>query len=294
MIRLSSENLDDNINNYLENRQQVIDDESTFEKRVKKAKLSWNGKSKKKFDKIRDKLRTMSIGIECCNYCENNEAIDIEHIYPKSFFPKKCFVWENYILACKKCNTHHKLDNFAVFKPANSSNVVKMVRGIKPPNTKSVFIDPRVENGMDFMILDIKGRTFFFVPIEMEIDGSAVTINSKKAEYTINLLQLNNRDALVRNRKKKAREFVSELQRYIQIKRSNNIDELLQLVNPLDIDDFDNEIPFNRHKTNLLNGIVENIRSSSHVTVWEELKRQRENLPNTNKLFKQEPNALKW
>lgn len=46
-----------------------------------------------------------------CAYCETILPKDIEHFYPKSRFPRRMFRWENFLRACKNCNTE-KLDDF--------------------------------------------------------------------------------------------------------------------------------------------------------------------------------------
>jgi uncharacterized protein (TIGR02646 family) len=46
-----------------------------------------------------------------CAYCENIEARDIEHFYPKSRYPDRMFRWENFLWSCKNCNTE-KLATF--------------------------------------------------------------------------------------------------------------------------------------------------------------------------------------
>jgi uncharacterized protein (TIGR02646 family) len=46
-----------------------------------------------------------------CAYCENIVPRDIEHFYPKSKFPKRMFRWDNFLRACKNCNT----DKLAIF-----------------------------------------------------------------------------------------------------------------------------------------------------------------------------------
>jgi uncharacterized protein (TIGR02646 family) len=46
-----------------------------------------------------------------CAYCEQELAKDIEHYFPKSRFPDRMFLWENFLWACKNCDTE-KLDEF--------------------------------------------------------------------------------------------------------------------------------------------------------------------------------------
>lgn len=46
-----------------------------------------------------------------CAYCEILVPKDIEHFFPKSKFPDRMFRWDNFLRACKNCNTE-KLDTF--------------------------------------------------------------------------------------------------------------------------------------------------------------------------------------
>lgn len=42
-----------------------------------------------------------------CSYCERflAQSIDVEHIRPKSLQPELQFTWDNFLLACKNCNS---------------------------------------------------------------------------------------------------------------------------------------------------------------------------------------------
>jgi uncharacterized protein (TIGR02646 family) len=77
-----------------------------------KAASLWNNKPDALFNTVRTTLRKMAGGRERCMYCEDNEGTDIEHFYPKSAFPDKAFVWENYLLACAYCNSNCKRSKF--------------------------------------------------------------------------------------------------------------------------------------------------------------------------------------
>jgi len=290
MILLNSETLEPSLVAYLAQRQKVVNAESGFKARSSKAGKAWNGKSKTEFDTIRETLLRMTIGVEACNYCENNEAVDIEHIYPKSFYPGKTFKWENYLLACKKCNTHHKLDSFAIFFPASSTNKLDLIRGTRPKNQRAVMIDPRQENGMDFLHLDITGRTFLFVAKELDPTKRVFV----KADFTLELLALNKRDALVAARRHQAENYVSDLQRYAKVKRSADFPALLANVNPLNAAEVDITKPFANVRRRILRNIKKKILEAPHTTVWEELKRQRADLVQTNAIFQSVPEALGW
>jgi hypothetical protein len=222
MIQLLFKDLTDAEHKVLEEFQQEVDKQSTFEEKVAVARKLWDNKTsanakKVAFEGIKDKLVKMCVSVEICNYCENNEATDIEHLYPKSHFPERAFKWENYILACKICNTTYKNDDFAVFNPKKSTNrhdLIGAVQGtptVEPPTDDGLLIDIRNENPLDYLWLDLK--TFLFVEIPLDIN----TREYHKANYTLWLLKLNERDALSKAREQAAKHYSSCLEMYVNV-----------------------------------------------------------------------------
>lgn len=55
----------------------------------------------------------------CCCYCECvigwGNWDDVEHVKPKSKFPKSSLRWGNLLLACNTCNRSNKNDNYALW-----------------------------------------------------------------------------------------------------------------------------------------------------------------------------------
>lgn len=49
-------------------------------------------------------LERMNDDDRSCMYCGWNEAPCVDHFWPKSRYPHRTFVWENYFLACDPCN----------------------------------------------------------------------------------------------------------------------------------------------------------------------------------------------
>lgn len=45
-------------------------------------------------------------------YCEDSLGTDIDHFWPKSDYPDRTFLWENYLLACSHCNSNLKRSQF--------------------------------------------------------------------------------------------------------------------------------------------------------------------------------------
>ena len=295
MIKLNSKNIQPSSVNHLDKIQQEIDNEPTFEAQVKKANSKWNNKSygagKDAFKDIKDVLTQMSVGVELCVYCEQNEATDIEHIFPKKLYPEKAFKTSNYVLACSKCNSHYKSDKFSIFNPINSKieEDVTPARGtyVKPANSDALFINQLVDDPMDLLELDFVIDQFCFT--ERYPVG---TREHKKAEYTIRILGLNTRANLISSRRSATNFYYSRLEQYVKAKSTINFHELGNAIN--DVGYIDQTLDFSSVKYKVLEAIKNDIVTYSHPTVWKELLRQRQSLPKTNALLDQAPEVLNW
>jgi len=291
MLKLNSKNLTRISSEHLAAKQKLIDDLSMFEDKAKKAKNLWDGKNSAAFDEIKLLLKKMCVSVEICVYCENNEATDIEHIYPKKLYPKKTFIWRNYILVCGKCNSHHKKDKFKIFKPKNSVNVEDVTLPPKtyrkPANDDALFLNQRKDDPMEFLELDLLNRTFIFV--EKFPEG---TREYERAKYTIELLGLNTRGALKKARESAALFFISRLEKYVNAKKSEDFQELKDAVD--DFGSIDETANFPTEKTRILKSIKKSILENQHPTVWKEMIRQRTYLPKTNILLNDAPETVDW
>lgn len=291
MLRLNSENLAQESSDYLTSRQNEIDALAVFKDKAERAISLWVSKSASSFKSIKEKLVEMCVGVEICVYCENNEATDVEHIYPKKLYPEKAFVWENYVLACGKCNSHHKSDKFKIFKLPTSAEIENVAppRGtyLQPANADALFINQRQDNPLDYLELDLLEQTFLFT--EKFPEG---TRGYYRAAYTIELLGLNTRGALVAARKSAARFFIGRLEKYVNAKQSVDFQELKDAVD--DFGTIDETANFTQEKNRVLESIKRDILENSHPTVWKELIRQRANLPKTNNLLNNAPEAENW
>ncbi len=297
MIQLTSEDLTAGSLTHLDAIQQEINGEATFEGKIVKAKSEWKTKqstlaARASFAEIKRKLIGMCSGAEICVYCEHNEATDIEHIFPKRLYPSKCFLWDNYVLACGKCNTHFKREAFAIFVPDGSQTLQdispKPKDYIEPENEDALFINQRIEDPMYYLELDFLGKTFYY--IEKQESG---TRDYQKAKFTKDLLGLNRRDDLVKHRIATFKYYKSELETYAAIQNAGTMAELSQSVDHA-VDNLNEDGEFEAEKARILALIKERIQKHSHPTIWKEMIRQRENLPETNHLFQQIPDALTW
>lgn len=278
----------------LQTLQATVNSKINFVEQVKEAVRLWGSKPDAIFTIVKQKLVDLSISDQICHYCEQNEGTDIEHIYTKSHFPSRCFNWDNYILACGKCNTHEKNDDFAIFDPNNSSNVVKLERRksterIKPTTEDGVLINPRSENPIDYLWLNFEnaGNRLIFIPKET-IKTSRSYI---RARYTIDLLNLN-RDQLATSRFQAANYFISRLTLFADVKAATDFENLKTATN--DFQSINTVIPFANEQQNILHSIKTDILNYTHPTVWAEMKRQRKKLPKTKILFQKVPEALTW
>jgi len=266
--------------------QQEID---TSSDKVNVAKEAWlNRTTNAAFNEIRTVLQDLCVATGICNYCENNEATDIEHIFPKSFFPEMAFVWENYLLACKTCNSHYKLDKIAVFNPSGSSTRFDVQRNAQPPTQDVLMINPRTENPLDFLELSLRTGMF----LEKQPAGSRENL---KASYTLYVLSLNARDALREAREARIIDNFRKLQYAASVKEANTFEVLDATINQnepfitLDISRSLEDV-----KTEFLDSIRHAIVSAPHPTVWLEMKRQYSGYPKIEDLFTRLPEALNW
>lgn len=293
MLQLRTKNLTPACQAYLDNRQSDIDSKVLFVDRSKRAKSLWNSKKgsidgKAAFSEIKTALITICIGVEICNYCEQSEASDIEHILPQSLFPSQAFMWSNYLLACKKCNTTHKLDAMYVFNPGGSANAFWVERGTEPPTADYAYIQPRLENPMDWMQLNFSDFLFY-----ARAPHAPGTRGFEKVERTLEILDINNRSSLVKNREKAFGNYKRMLREYVEVKHAASNSDLERALTGDPIVDYN--ASFVTQQTRILNSLRHSIQMGEHPTVWHEMVRQRAILhTRIQHLFSQAPEALTW
>jgi hypothetical protein len=295
MIQLNYNNPQQTSITHLTAVQQAITNQPSFRRQVEEANRRWHNKTGSQaateaFADVKLVLSERCSGKQICVYCEHNEATDIEHIFPKRLYPEKAFTWTNYVLACCNCNTHYKREHFKIFNPVGSLTVEDITpqRDVftQPVNDDALFINQRNEDPMRLLELDLLYGSYLF--IECQPHGTRAF---EKAKYTKDLLGLNERADLVRQRKAAHKFYFSELRKYVDVKNATNFTQLIDAFDS-DVIVIDLTALFATEKQRALDVIKNDILSHSHPTVWNELKRQRSKLPKTNILFSQAPELL--
>lgn len=269
MIKIRNKKLPQSAAKELATFQALVDAEPSYAKQVARAKSEFSKRNKKgtePFDTVKRTLTAMCSGAKRCMYCEDSVADEVEHFKPKDLYPELVFVWKNYLYACGPCNGP-KNNKFAVIEGA-TSNVVDVARKpkakvVKPVTGKPALIDPRVEDPLKFLSLDIVD-TFEFS--ELSKPG---TVEYERAKYTIEILRLLSRDYLRDARETQYTNYESNLRTYINRR--------------------DAQAPQAELKR-----IIRAIKRSPHPTVWAEMKRKRALIPELDILFKAAPEALNW
>jgi len=270
MIQLNDAGIDATASAKLLEYQNLVNGKATYAERVEEAKSkfkSYNRKGNATFDEVKKQLNVMCCGPERCNYCEDSKADEVEHIYPKDWYPDNCLVWGNYCYACGTCNGP-KNNKYAIFKREDDT-YLELIREkdatiVAPEDGDAVLINPRDENPLKFLFLDIN-RSFFFVPVE----ANTAEKDNVRATYTIKILGLNSRSYLVKARKLAFSNFRSRLSDYIT-HRDLGVDQ------------------------NQLDEMIKNIKEEHHQTVWREMIRQRDHHPVLQNLFNRAPEATGW
>ena len=126
-----------------------------------------------------------------------------------------------------------------------------------------VLLDPRVDDPAEFMELELRS-TFLFLP-----STEPGTVAHQRAAYTIEILGLNARDYLPVARGQAYRDYRSHLSCYVDAQR-------------------------NGREPERLSQLEQDIRTRQHPTVWREMKRQHQRIPDLKRLFEAAPEALGW
>lgn len=264
MLYIQSLDLTANTQDALQRFQDEIDTLSSYQDKVIQCPRKWKNKSSSPaLNEVRDTLKSMCLGVERCMYCEDNCGHTVEHIQPKTFYPEKTFIWENFLFVCAKCNSD-KGNKHAVFSEDNSI-IIQLERKngvdiVEPTIGAEVFINPRLDYPSEFLELELLGGTFQFIP------KYGLTPSDKlRTEHTIDILDLN-RDVLTEARKTSYHLYKSVFTDFINTKAKGKKHDFFP----------------------------DGLRKMNHPTVWYEMKRQNQLIPELKTLFEEEPSALNW
>ena len=216
MIRLPDVSLPVGAQAWLAELQRTVDDGPTYEQQVAEGmRLFKLRRSSPAFQPILDSLKQMCSGPRRCCYCEDSQATDVEHIWPKDFYPDLVFVWENYLLSCTRCNRPKSNICDVHLRPGGIRLAVPpFVKQHKrhPPAGDALLINPRTEDPSEFMMLEMHD-TFHLQPHPL-----ADLRQRERAEHTISLLKLNEEDVLPQARRNAYDGYRDRLRRYVDHK----------------------------------------------------------------------------
>ena len=225
----------------------------------------YNRQSNTVFRAVRGKLKEMCSGAQRCNYCEDSAGDEVEHIKPKSLYPERVFVWDNYLLSCGPCN-HSKGSRFSVIRRGQFIDVTHQPGSAcrKSPTGLPVIVNPRTEDPLAFFQLEIE-NTFVFLP-----RNDVPEIAKRRACYTIQVLRLN-RDVLLKARRGAYSVYRALLSQYRDIRSRGATQDRLDTLRDA-------------------------IKTSAHPTVWREMQRQQLAIGDAElqELFSDVPEALSW
>lgn len=259
--------------------QAKVDAGADYAARVALAKSQWDSKTsseakKAAFQSIKNNLDHMCVGPRRCAYCEDSLADEIEHILPKDVFPEATFRWSNYLFACGPCNGP-KNNRYGVV--VDGGEVVEFIRKrgdpiVPPPAGPSGCINPRLEDPLELLDLDLGGQapsgetfdgTFNFMPAE----GLGAD-NLARAAFSIDVLGLN-REVMCVARANAFGGFRARLVEYRVVQEQGGSEGQLA-----------------RLRDDLL--------KTHHLTVFAEMRRQKQLLPEIDALFDAIPEAMAW
>ena len=252
MLYYACDELSADASQHLSNLQRQIDELPTHALRYAEATRLFASKTSRAFQEVREKLASASPPGEACFYCERDRYRDIDHIRPKRHYPEECFAWKNYVYACAICNQDAKRDTYAVFLPGDDS-ITEFDRSLPLdapiPAGDPVLLDPREEDPLDFLQLDLETGRF------VSIGDARGRI---RGEFTVSLLGLNE-SSLAKIRVHAYRSFKMYLEEHFVAMEEGN-----------------------REKAALA---IEEIKSLHCPTVLVEMRRQADLIPELAALF---------
>jgi hypothetical protein len=269
MIRLQDMQLTPTVKLQLNRWQSEIDGLPDYADRVAAAERRFKQKNRANnptFKAVRNELDRTCVENRRCDYCEDSAADEVEHVKPKTLYPEDCFRPRNYGYACGPCNGP-KNNHFAVFAgPGRAVIDVSRRRGapvVPPVAGDPLLLSPRLEDPLALLQIDLM-LTFFFEP-----RAPRGTEEYERAKYTIDILGLNERAYLPKQRREYHGNYLARLKDYVSAQQKGDADR--------------------RRLVRIATGI----QHMAHPSVWSEMKRQHKSFPELARLFAQAPEALR-
>ena len=266
MLYIEDPGLDARTERGLRRYQSQVNSAGTYPQQVAEGKRLFDSRNKRTnavFGTVRAKLVKMCSGAQRCGYCEDSVGDEVEHIKPKDLYPECVFAWQNYLLACGRCNGG-KNNKFAVIVGRRLVDVTRR-RGAqirRPRRGDPGLINPRAEDPLAYLDLELEA-TFMFLPRQ----GLPI-MDERRARYTIDVLKLN-RDVLLEARRDSYGSYRARLVEYRELRDSGA-------------------------EIGRLSSLIDAVTSSSHPTVWREMQRQRTDIDELKDLFSTVPEAVHW
>jgi uncharacterized protein (TIGR02646 family) len=296
MMPILPDALSPNALNHLITLQNQVDNEPDMEAKYKRAVNLWQTRKnrildRENWDEIEQKLVNGGPRPGLCHYCEFDRTTATEHIFPKKHFPERGFQYENYLLACHRCNSIYKGDKFAVFSPAGSNTRVDLPNSKKvytlPPSVDAVLINQRIDNPQDYLELDL--FTGSFLPQRNCDDRGKV-----KADYTITLLRLNADASLLRYRKKALNNYQQQLSRYVKVKNASDFTALLNALPEHEQMIVVQSHAFETEQRRLLKKFKAEILNDPFPFAWREIIAKKHLFPHIYDMLEAAPEAEMW
>jgi hypothetical protein len=178
------------------------------------------------------------------------------------------FDWFNYLYACGICNgrkgNHWCILANGTRHTLRRTNAERQAKTYAPPlQGDPLFINPREEDPMEFLRVDLLG-TF-----EITARSKLAEHAKRRANWTIEKLELNLREDLVDARTNHYRMYIDRLKQHI-IDRDHG------------------------ESLDALGLRIEGIRRMDHPMVWREMCRSHTKIAELTPLFETAPEALHW
>lgn len=282
--------LKNGLQQHLQQAQAKIDQLPSYYQKVKQAKVLWLGKKKTNaqkaaFNRIE---KALQVDNHFCHYCEGKEGNSIEHFYPRGFYPNLTFVWENYLWSCQACNTQYKGAQFAIFQSSDNDQIMPLVKDrsfVPPANQDALCLNPRVDDPLDYWYLDLQTGLY-----------TVKTTNSPReqarAKYTLELLQLNQRPALINGRLKAYQNYQHLLKIWAKTQSNPSPDYLKTILPPKPASFY--KQPTASQQKMAYNYLYQQFIALPYGSVWRSMQQQKTLFPELNALFEQASTVLGW